>query len=92
MAYQAILQRVSAYLVEERLKELHDENVLANWAEMIKHKVLSFMDGCSRYNQIFIAEKDTTKMAFRYPRLKEMFEYVVMCRGNLPKGNGQHFS
>ena len=32
------------------------------------YKVLSFMDGHSGYNQIFIAESDVHKTAFRCPR------------------------
>jgi len=31
------------------------------------HKVISFMDGNARYNQIFMAEEDIRKTAFRCP-------------------------
>lgn len=40
------------------------------------HVVLSFMDGYSGYNQIFIAEEDIPKTAFRCPGCP--FEWVVM--------------
>lgn len=32
-----------------------------------RHKVISFLDGNAGYNQIFIAEKDMSKIAFRCP-------------------------
>ena len=32
------------------------------------NKILSFMDGYSSYNQIFIIEDDVSKRAFRCPR------------------------
>ena len=31
------------------------------------HKVISFMDGNAGYNQIFMAEEDIHKIAFRCP-------------------------
>ena len=31
------------------------------------HKVISFMDGNAGYNQIFMAEEDIAKTAFRCP-------------------------
>ena len=31
------------------------------------HKLISFMDGNAGYNQIFMAEEDITKIAFRCP-------------------------
>ncbi|BFG21588.1 hypothetical protein CerSpe_078620 [Prunus speciosa] len=43
-----------------------------------KHEILSFMDGHSGYNQIFIAEEDIHKTAFRCPGSIGTFEYVVM--------------
>ncbi|CAL2277122.1 unnamed protein product [Prunus armeniaca] len=43
-----------------------------------KHEILSFMDGHSDYNQIFIPEEDVHKTAFRCPDSIGTFEYVVM--------------
>ena len=45
------------------------------------HKVISFMDGNARYNQIFMAEEDITKTAFRCPGAIGLFEWVVMTFG-----------
>ena len=45
------------------------------------HKLLSFMDGHSGYNQIFIAEDDVHKTAFRCPGSIGTFEWVVMPFG-----------
>ncbi|XP_050222757.1 uncharacterized protein LOC126672848 [Mercurialis annua] len=45
------------------------------------HELLSFMDGYSGYNQIFIAENDTWKTAFRCPGAIGTFEWVVMPFG-----------
>ena len=42
------------------------------------HKLLSFMDGHSGYNQIFIAEEYAHKTAFRCPGSIGTFEWVVM--------------
>ena len=47
-------------------------NVLVNATS--GYEILSFMDGHSDYNQIFIAEEDVSKMAFRYPRAIGTFE------------------
>jgi len=33
----------------------------------VGHRIISFMDGNAGYNQIFMAEKDIPKTAFRYP-------------------------
>ncbi|OMO99378.1 reverse transcriptase [Corchorus capsularis] len=41
-------------------------------------KILSFMDGHSGYNQIFIVEEDVSKTAFRCPGAIGTFEWVVM--------------
>ena len=41
------------------------------------YKVLSFMDGHSVYNQIFIVESDAHKTAFRCLRSIGTFEWVV---------------
>ena len=45
------------------------------------HKVISFMDGNVGYNQIFIAEEDIHKTAFRCPEHLGLFEWVVMSFG-----------
>jgi hypothetical protein len=45
------------------------------------HKVISFLDGNAGYNQIFMAEEDMYKMAFRCPSFVGLFEWVVMTFG-----------
>jgi hypothetical protein len=45
------------------------------------HKMLIFMDGNARYNQICMAPKDIHKTAFRVPGAVGLFEYVVMTLG-----------
>jgi hypothetical protein len=45
------------------------------------HKVISFMDGNARYNQIFMAEEDIHKTAFRCPGHVGLYEWVVMIFG-----------
>ena len=45
------------------------------------HKVISFMDGNVGYNQIFMAEEDIAKTAFRCPDAIGLFEWVVMTFG-----------
>nr|CAE04481.1 OSJNBa0029L02.22 [Oryza sativa Japonica Group] len=45
------------------------------------HKILSFMYGNAGYNQIFIAEEDIHKTAFRCPGAIGLFEWVVMTYG-----------
>jgi hypothetical protein len=42
------------------------------------NKILSFMDGNTGYNQIFMAPEDIRKTAFRVPGAMGLFEYVVM--------------
>jgi hypothetical protein len=42
------------------------------------HKVISFMDGNAEYNQIFMAEEDIHKTAFRCPGALGSYEWVVM--------------
>jgi hypothetical protein len=44
-------------------------------------KVISFLDGNAGYNQIFMAEEDMHKMAFRCPSFVGLFEWVVMTFG-----------
>ncbi|KAM1282230.1 hypothetical protein ACFX2H_022619 [Malus domestica] len=45
------------------------------------HAILSFMDGHAGYNQIFIAEADVHKTAFRCSRALGTYEWVVMPFG-----------
>jgi hypothetical protein len=45
------------------------------------NKILSFMDGNTGYNQIFIALEDIHKTAFRVPGALGLFKYVVMTFG-----------
>ena len=45
------------------------------------HKILSFMDGNAGYNQIFMAEEDIPKTAFRCPGALGLYEWVVMTFG-----------
>ena len=45
------------------------------------HRILSFMDGNARYNQIFMAEEDIHKTAFRCPGALGLYEWVVMTFG-----------
>ena len=42
------------------------------------HKVISFMDDNAGYNQIFMAEEDINKTAFRCSGHLGLFEWVVM--------------
>jgi hypothetical protein len=45
------------------------------------HKIISFMDGNEGYNQIFMAEEDIHKTAFRCLGAIGLFEWVVMTFG-----------
>jgi hypothetical protein len=45
------------------------------------HKVISFMDGNTRYNPIFMALEDVSKTAFRCPGHIGLFELIVMTFG-----------
>ena len=45
------------------------------------HRVISFLDGNAGYNQIFMAEEDMSKTAFRCPGFVGLFEWVVMTFG-----------
>src|SRR6185437_14837547 len=45
------------------------------------HKMLSFRDGNTGYNQIFMALEDISKTAFRVPGAVGLFEYLVMTFG-----------
>jgi hypothetical protein len=40
------------------------------------------LDGNAGYNQVFMAEEDISKMAFRYPGFIGLFEWVVMTFGS----------
>ena len=62
------------------------------------HKVISFMDGNAGYNQIFMAEEDIHKTAFRCSGHLSLFEWVVMtfglkkCRCYVPESHELYFS
>jgi hypothetical protein len=45
------------------------------------NKMISFLDGNAGYNQIFMAEEDVSKTAFRCPGFVGLFEWVVMTFG-----------
>ena len=45
------------------------------------HRIISFMDDNVGYNQIFIAEEDIPKTAFRCPGHVGLFEWMVMFAG-----------
>jgi len=45
------------------------------------HRIISFMDGNVGYNQIFMAEEDIPKAAFRSPSHVGLFEWIVMTFG-----------
>ena len=45
------------------------------------HEYLSLLDGYSRYNQIYIAEEDVSKTAFRCPGALGCCEWIVMPFG-----------
>ena len=45
------------------------------------HKVINFIAGNARYNQIFMAEEDIHKTAFRCPGHVGLFEWIVMTFG-----------
>jgi len=45
------------------------------------HRIISFMDGNAGYNQIFMAEEDIPKTAFRCPCHVGLFEWIVMTFG-----------
>ena len=45
------------------------------------HRIISFMDGNAEYNQIFMAEEDIPKTAFRCPGHVGLFEWIVITFG-----------
>ena len=46
-----------------------------------EHRIIRFMDGNAGYNQIFMAEEDIPKTAFRCPGHVRLFEWIVMTFG-----------
>jgi hypothetical protein len=46
-----------------------------------RHPIISFMDGNAGYNQVFMAEEDIPKTAFRCPGHVGLFEWIVMTFG-----------
>jgi len=46
-----------------------------------RHRIISFMDGNAGYNQIFMAEEDIPKTAFRCPGQVGLFEWIFMTFG-----------
>jgi hypothetical protein len=47
----------------------------------VGNKILSFMDGNTGYNQIFMSPEDIHKTAFRVPSVVGLFKYMVMTFG-----------
>ena len=45
------------------------------------HRIIGFMDGNAGYNQIFMADEDIPKTAFRCPGHVGLFEWIVMTFG-----------
>jgi hypothetical protein len=45
------------------------------------NRVISFLDGNVRYNQIFMSEEDASKTTFICPGFIGIFEWVVMTFG-----------
>jgi hypothetical protein len=45
------------------------------------NRIIRFLDGNARYNQIFMAEEDASKMTFICPGFIGLFEWVVMTFG-----------
>jgi hypothetical protein len=58
---------------------MHITNMLINNAS--GHRVISFLDGNTGYNQIFMEEEDMFKMAFRCLGFIDLFEWVAMTFG-----------
>jgi hypothetical protein len=50
-------------------------NMLINNAS--GHRVISFLDNNGGYNQIFMAEEDMSKTAFRCPGFISLFEWLL---------------
>jgi len=47
----------------------------------VGHRIISFVDDNAGYNQIFMAEEDIPKTAFRCPSHVGLFEWIVMTFG-----------
>jgi hypothetical protein len=67
-------------------KATHKDKYLMPISDMLinnasRHQVISFLDGNASYNQIFMAEEDMSKTAFRCPGFISLFEWVVMTFG-----------
>jgi hypothetical protein len=45
------------------------------------HQIISFMNGNAGYNQLFMAEEDIPKTAFRCPGHMGLFEWIIMTFG-----------
>jgi hypothetical protein len=54
-------------------------DALIHWAS--GHRVISFLDGNMGNNQIFIADDDIPKIAFRCPGYVGVFEWILMTFG-----------
>ena len=46
--------------------------------KVLGYRVISFLDGNTGYNQIFMADEDMSKTAFRYPGFVGLFEWIAM--------------
>ena len=46
--------------------------------QRLRHSVITFMDGQSSYNQIFMTTEDVHKMTFHCPRALGIYEWLVM--------------
>ena len=55
---------------------MHIADMLIN--EAFIHRIISFLDDNADYNQIFMAEEDTSKTVFRCQGFVGLFEWVVM--------------
>lgn len=55
-----------------------DEYVMPIVDTKVKHSVITFMDGQSSYNQIFMTTEDVHKMTFHCPRALGIYEWLVM--------------
>jgi hypothetical protein len=59
-----------------------DEYPMSIADDLINHAlgnmIIGFLDGNTRYNQIFMAKDDISKTAFHCPGFVDLFEWVVM--------------
>jgi hypothetical protein len=58
---------------------MHVSNVLINNASV--NRVINFLDGNARYNQIFMVKEDMSKIAFICLGFIGLFQWVVMTFG-----------